>query len=250
MAELEGKVAFVTGGSRGIGAATVRLLHAEGAQVVIADVLADDAQALAEELGPRALPVVLDVSDESQWTAAVKSARDAFGNVTVLVNNAGVIGRTGLLDTTEEDYRRVIDVNQIGPFLGMRAVADGMAEAGGGSIVNMSSIAALGGMPKAIAYGASKWAVRGMTRSAAVELGPKGIRVNSVFPGPIFTPMMEHVPEEAFSFLPLPRFGRPEEVADLVLFLASDRSTFITGAEHAIDGGMAGMNPGANRSYP
>jgi 3alpha(or 20beta)-hydroxysteroid dehydrogenase len=248
MNRLTGKVALVSGAARGIGAACVRAIHDEGATVIAGDVLADEAIALCRELGDRALGVGLDVADAGAWDAAVSAATARFGPVTVLVNNAGIIRRAGLLDCTEAAYREVVDVNQIGPFLGMRAVAEDMKAAGGGSIVNVSSVAALGGMPGAIAYGATKWAVRGMTRSAAVELGPFGIRVNSVFPGPTRTPMMDGYPEDAFGFLPLPRFGTPEEVAAVITYLASDESSYVTAAEHVVDGGLTGMNPGANRS--
>jgi 3alpha(or 20beta)-hydroxysteroid dehydrogenase len=248
MNRLDGKVALISGAARGIGAACARAMHAQGAAVVVSDILAEEAVALGDELGGRALGLSLDVSDHGSWAAAVSAGAEAFGPITVLVNNAGVIRRAGLLDSTEQEYRAMVDINQMGPFHGMRAVADGMKSAGGGSIVNMSSVAALGGMPGAIAYGATKWAVRGMTRSAAVELGDFGIRVNAVFPGPIRTPMMEGYPEDAFGFLPLPRFGQPEEVAATVVYLASDESSYITGTEHVVDGGLMGMNPGANRS--
>jgi 3alpha(or 20beta)-hydroxysteroid dehydrogenase len=238
MGRLEGKVALVTGAARGQGEAEARRFAAEGARVVLADVLGD-VKAVADDIGDAAVAVTLDVADETSWTAAVGATVDRFGGVDILVNNAGIY-RAGvpLVDTALADYRTLIDINQIGVFLGMRAVAPVMVERGGGSIVNVSSVDGLTGQPGAIAYVASKFAVRGMTKVAALELGPAGIRVNSVHPGVIDTPMIagltEHFPVRS---LPAQRVGRPDDVASLALFLASDESSFCTGAEFVIDGG-------------
>jgi 3alpha(or 20beta)-hydroxysteroid dehydrogenase len=245
-ADLAGRVALVSGAGRGIGAACARALHAAGAAVALGDVLADEARALAWELGERALAVELDVTSESSWEAAVRRCRAELGPLTTLVNNAGIMRRAGLADGTLADYRAVVDVNQVGPLLGMRAVLPDLREAGGAAIVNVASVAALGGMPGAIAYNSTKWAVRGLTRSAATELGPEGIRVNLVFPGPIRTAMLPY-PEDSFGWLPLERIGAPEEVAAVVAFLVSDEASFVTGAELAVDGGMTGMMTAANR---
>jgi 3alpha(or 20beta)-hydroxysteroid dehydrogenase len=247
MSRLGGKVALISGAARGIGAACARALHDEGAMVVLGDVLADGVRELAADLGERARAVELDVTSEDGWAAATAVADEAFGPVTALVNNAGIMVRAGLEETTLEQYRQVVDVNQIGPLLGMRAVTGPMRRAGGGAIVNISSVGGLGGMPGAIAYGSTKWAVRGLTRSAAVELGPHGIRVNAVFPGPISTSMLP-LPEDSFGYLPLGRVGAPAEVAAVVLFLLSDESSFVTAAEYAVDGGLTGMMTAANRT--
>jgi 3alpha(or 20beta)-hydroxysteroid dehydrogenase len=245
--DLEGKRALITGGGRGQGAAAAELFVASGAQVLIADVLDADAGALADRLGPAAAHVHLDVREPDQWAAAVARAQDAFGGLDVLVNNAGII-RTGPLETLPlQDYRDVVDVNQVGCFLGLQAVVPLMREAGGGSIVNISSVAGLKGVAGAIAYSASKWAIRGMTKTAALELGPYGIRVNSVHPGTIDTAMVNG-PEFAsidrssyFAGIPVPRIGEAREVAELVAFLASEASAYCTGSEFVIDGGeMAG----------
>lgn len=235
MNRLAGKVALVTGGSRGIGEAAVRLFVAEGAQVVIADVLADAGNALADELDGRAVFVTCDVTSAEDWARAVDVAETSFGFLNVLLNNAGVLHTGGLLDTTEADFRRLIDVNQIGVFLGIQTVVPALRRAGGGSIVNTSSIAGLQGMRHLIAYGATKWAVRGMTKTAALELARDGIRVNSIHPGTIVTDMN---PSGSTLRCPLGREGRPEEVAQLMCYLASDEASYTTGAEHIIDAGL------------
>jgi 3alpha(or 20beta)-hydroxysteroid dehydrogenase len=187
---LDGKVAIISGGARGQGAAEARLFAAEGARVVVGDVLDDEGAAVAEEIGDAALYVHLDVTDEAQWAAAVKAAEEAFGPVSVLINNAGILLFQSLHKTTLEDFERVMRVNVTGVFLGMKAVTTSMVEAGGGSIVNVSSTAGLQGLPYLGAYVASKWAVRGLSKTAAIDLGQKGIRVNSVHPGGIDTPMV------------------------------------------------------------
>ncbi|HEX6167317.1 MAG TPA: glucose 1-dehydrogenase [Acidimicrobiales bacterium] len=239
MGRLDGKVAIITGGARGQGAAEGRLFAAEGAHVVLADVLDDDGRAVADEIGDAARYVHLDVTDEAQWQAAVEAAEAAFGPVTVLVNNAGILHFQTLDKTTLEDFDRVLRVNVHGVFLGMKAVTPSMIRAGGGSIVNISSTAGLQGLPHLGAYVASKWAVRGLTKTAAIDLGTRGIRVNSVHPGGIDTPMIAGSSGDApfYKRLPVPRMGSADEAARAVLFLASDEASYISGAELAVDGG-------------
>jgi 3alpha(or 20beta)-hydroxysteroid dehydrogenase len=246
MGRLSGKAALITGGAQGQGAAAARAFVAEGARVVLADVADDPGKALAEELGAgdpdAAYYRHLDVTSEADWAGAVPEAVDAFGRLDVLVNNAGVLLFSELSATSLEDYERVVRVNQFGTFLGMRAVVDVMARAGGGSIVNSSSIEGLGGMPLLVAYSASKFAIRGMTKVAAMELGPKGIRVNSVHPGMVDTGMIRpHVGDDGMAWggakVALKRVGRPEDVAGMYVFLASDESSYCTGAEFVVDGG-------------
>ncbi len=246
MARLDGKVAVITGAASGMGVEHARLFVAEGAKIAITDVLADAGQALADELGDNAIFITHDVTDPAAWTAAVKTAEEAFGPVTVLVNNAGFAGpEAGVADMTVEDYQFTIAVDQHGVFYGMRAVIPGMIAAGGGSIVNISSVAGFVhqvNVPNP-AYTAAKFAVRGLTKAAAVQYGPQGIRVNSVHPGGVLTPMLANtVPAEAIKMItadvPLRRLAEPAEVSRLVAFLASDESSYITGAEHLIDGGQ------------
>jgi 3alpha(or 20beta)-hydroxysteroid dehydrogenase len=238
-ARLEGKVAIITGGARGQGAAEARLFVREGAKVLVADVLDDDGEALATELGDAGRYHHLDVTDAAGWAAAVEAAEDAFGGLDVLVNNAGIHHITRIEDETLDVFERTIRVNLYGVFLGIQAVLPVMRAGGGGSIVNISSLAGMKGIPGHGAYGASKWAVRGLTKTAAAELGHDGIRVNSVHPGAIKTAMLPDAPEgdARFAGLPLGRPGEADEVANLVLFLASDESSYITGTEHVIDGG-------------
>jgi 3alpha(or 20beta)-hydroxysteroid dehydrogenase len=236
---LDGKVALISGAARGQGAAEARLFAAEGARVVLGDILDEEGAAVAAEIGAAARYVHLDVTDEAQWAAAVAAAEEAFGPVTVLVNNAGILHFGALHKTSLEDFERVMRINVTGVFLGMKSVTASMAGAGGGSIVNVSSTAGLVGLPFVGAYVASKWAVRGLSKTAAIDLGHKGIRVNSIHPGGIDTPMVAGTPPDApfYKRLPVPRMGAPEEVAAAVLFLASDESSYIAGAELAIDGG-------------
>lgn len=246
---LQGRVALVTGAARGQGEAEARLFVREGASVVVADVLDAEGEAVAKELGTAASYVHLDVTNESDWEAAVAAAVAKFAKLDVLVNNAGIVAMAMLADTTLADYRRVIDVNQIGVFLGMRSVISAMTAAGGGSIVNISSIDGMAGMAGMTSYVASKFAVRGMTKTAALELGPRGIRVNSVHPGLIETPMLHTGAAEIDAGLaqvakrfPAGRIGTAEEVAQVSLFLASDESSYCTGTEFVVDGGlMAGV---------
>lgn len=239
MGRLDGKVAIITGAARGQGAAEARLFVAEGARVVVADVLADEGAAVADELGEAAAFARLDVTDEEQWQAAVALAEERFGPVSVLVNNAGVLMFQSVDKTDPAEFERIMRVNVHGVFLGIRTVTPSMVEAGGGSIVNISSTAGLTGLPYLGAYVASKWAVRGLTKTAAIDLGHKGIRVNSVHPGGIDTPMLEGTSPDApfYTRLPVPRMGSAEEAARAVLFLASDESSYTTGAELAVDGG-------------
>lgn len=251
--DLEGKVALISGAARGMGAAEARLFVAEGGRVVIGDVLDEEGERVAAELGEAAIYVHLDVTQEADWQKAVAKAESTFGKLDVLVNNAGIL-RFGMLEDTElEEYELVIRINQTGVFLGMKTAAPAMRRAGAGSMVNISSLAGMKGIGGAVAYTASKYAVRGMTKTAAIELGSAGIRVNSVHPGGIETPMTSPVGASSepgaqeYSY-PIPRIGRPEEVAQLVLWLASDKSSYSTGAEFLVDGGdMAGHMPEAFR---
>jgi len=237
MARLDGKVALVTGGARGLGAAYVRALHAEGASVVVADVLDDDARALADELGSRTLGVRLDVTDEESWTAAVDATVEAFGALHVLVNNAGIANAGRIERYGREKWDAVIAVNLTGTYLGVRAVLAALRAAGGGSIVNVSSVEGLRGSPGLHGYVASKFGVRGLTKSLAVELGPEQIRVNSVHPGFVLTAMTERLDPDS-PHIPLERPARPEDVAGAVVYLASDESAYVTGTELVVDGGM------------
>jgi 3alpha(or 20beta)-hydroxysteroid dehydrogenase len=246
MGRLAGKVALITGAAQGQGAAAARAFVAEGAKVVVADIADDAGKALTDELNAATPDAAyyrhLDVSSETEWESAVNEAVETFGGIDVLVNNAGILHFSELARTSLEEYERVVRINQFGTFLGMRAVADHMAERGGGSILNSSSIEGLGGMPLLIAYSASKFAIRGMTKVAAMELGPKGIRVNSVHPGMIDTGMIRDLAgEEGMRFgaekVALKRVGTPDDVAGLYVFLASDESSYCTGGEYTCDGG-------------
>jgi 3alpha(or 20beta)-hydroxysteroid dehydrogenase len=239
MGRLAGRVALITGAARGQGAAAARRFVAEGARVVLADVADDAGKTLADELG--AHYVHLDVSEEDDWAAAL----DAHGPFTVLVNNAGVLHFSLLHETKLADYERVIRVNQVGTFLGMRAVVPGMLDAGAGSIINVSSVEGLAAAPLLTAYTASKFAIRGMTKVAALELAGKGVRVNSVHPGVVETGLLPTALGGApvdLSYVakrvPMRRVGQPAEIADLVVFLASDESSYCTGAEFVADGGV------------
>lgn len=240
MDRLKDKIILITGGARGQGAAEARLFVAEGARVVITDVLEDQGRALAAELGQSASFVKHDVTSETDWAAAIAAAQ-ALGGLHGMVNNAGIYQPARLLDTDVAMFERHMRVNQLGCFIGMKAVVPLMEKSGGGSIVNISSVAGLRGSPGAIAYSATKWALRGMTKAAAVDLAPKGIRVNSIHPGPIDTEMLNvRTTEERaarLQLVPMKRMGTVDEIANLVLFLVSNESSYITGAEVAIDGG-------------
>jgi len=236
MGAFDGHVVIVSGGARGMGASHVRGLAAAGARVVAGDVLDDEGSALADELGDQVAYVHLDVTQEAQWRAAVAVAEERFGTVTGLVNNAGIVTRGRIDDLDVADWHRTLDINLTGVMLGMRVAAPSMRRAGGGAIVNISSTAGLQGYANIGAYVASKWGVRGLTKTAALELGPWGIRVNSVHPGPIRTPMLSGVRDDIFTSQPIARVGEPEEVTRLIMFLLKD-ATYSTGHEFAVDGG-------------
>ncbi|MGF1598741.1 MAG: glucose 1-dehydrogenase [Acidimicrobiales bacterium] len=242
MGRLDGRVAIVTGGARGQGEAEVRLFAAEGARVVVSDVLVDAGSALADELGDQVEFFRHDVSGEEEWAAAIDFTVDRFGRLDVLVNNAGIAIGAPIAHHSVADYERLVAVNQLGVFLGIRAVIDPMTVAGGGSIINISSGAGLRATKYLIGYAATKYAVTGMTACAALELARHGIRVNSIHPGVIDTPMVSaSTPEMNTAMLratPLRRIGEPEEIACVALFLASDESSYITGAHVPVDGGM------------
>jgi 3alpha(or 20beta)-hydroxysteroid dehydrogenase len=243
MGRLTGKVALITGAAGGQGAAAARRFTEEGARVVVADVNDEAGKEFAAGIGAHYLH--LDVSQEDQWAAGVEEVVETCGPPTVLVNNAGILHFALLTDTALADYLRVVQVNQVGCFLGMRAVAPLMVGAGGGSIINVSSVEGLAATPALTAYTASKFAVRGMTKVAALELARKGVRVNSVHPGAIETGLLPtalggqpvdltHVGKR----VPMKRVGQPPEIAELVLFLASDESSYCTGAEFVAHGGV------------
>ncbi|MFM7061682.1 MAG: SDR family NAD(P)-dependent oxidoreductase [Actinomycetes bacterium] len=260
MGRLDGRVAIVTGAARGIGEAMARLFAAEGASVVVADLLDDEVDAVAASIRDRVLGAHLDVTDESSWREVLAQAVDAFGVPDVLVNNAGILAMAPLVETTIETFRSIVDVDLLGPFLGMKVVGGAMAEAGHGSIVNVSSAAGMIGFSNIGAYAAAKWGLRGITKTAALEFGPSGVRVNSIHPGGVTTPMVGVVGEPALGEPPAPgtvdpdpvlaeadlmaadqpiaRMGRPVEIARLALFLASDESSYCTGAEFVVDGGQ------------
>ena len=234
LASLDGKVAVVTGGARGQGAAEVALLAELGCRVVAADVLVGEARQLAERLGDAVEAEPLDVTDEDAWASLVDGVVARHGRLDVLVNNAGVF-RRGALDTwSADDVRRLLDVNLVGTVLGLQAAARVMAD--GGAIVNVASTAGLRGYRSALPYAASKWGVRGASRSAALELAPRGIRVNCICPGAVDTPMLDPSALDV-SRLPIPRAGTANEIATLVAFLASDAAAYCTGAEVVVDGG-------------
>ncbi|MFK7897343.1 MAG: SDR family NAD(P)-dependent oxidoreductase [Myxococcota bacterium] len=241
---LEGKVAIVTGGSRGTGEATARRFHQEGASVVIADVLDEAGEAVANDLGEGAAYFHLDVTSESDWEGCLADTKARFGRVDVLVNNAAILHIAPIEQTKLEDWERVTRVNQTGAFLGIRAVAPFMREAGGGSIVNISSIDGLEGMSFVSAYASTKWALRGLTKCAALELGRDGIRVNAVCPAggseEMSAPWRPPGSRDNSGYTekrPIQRRGTVEEIAAMVLYLASDEAAFCTGGDYPIDGG-------------
>ncbi|MEI7056679.1 glucose 1-dehydrogenase [Nocardioides sp. CCNWLW239] len=243
MGTLDDKVVIITGGARGMGAAHARHFVAEGARVVIGDLLDEDGKALADELGERAVFAHLDVTSPQDWDAVVALATATYGRLDGLVNNAGVLAFRPIADTDVEEFRRILDINLTGAWLGIKAVTDVLARQGG-SVVNVSSINGFVGSSGLSAYTASKFAVRGLTKAAAQELGAQGIRVNSIHPGGIATPMTGRSPgqsdtdgAEAFARVPIPRWGRPEEVSPLAAYLVSDLSSYCTGSEFVVDGG-------------
>ena len=241
MSRLEGKVAIVTGAAQGMGASHARAFIKEGAKVVLTDLNEEKGQALASELGESSLFVKQDVTSKVAWAQVIEATEAHFGPVDILVNNAGITQSKSLLETSLDDYRRLLEINQVSVFLGMKSVVPLMIKAGGGSIVNISSINGLVG--GAIGYTDSKFAVRGMTKAAALECAAYNIRVNSVHPGVIETPMMmqddtKSAVEEFAKHIPLKRIAKPEEVSSLVLYLASDESSYSTGSEFVVDGGI------------
>jgi 3alpha(or 20beta)-hydroxysteroid dehydrogenase len=243
MGRLSGKTAIVTGGARGMGGATSRRFVEEGAKVAICDVLEADGKALAAELGSNAKFYKLDVTSADSWAGVVKAVEADLGPVDVLVNNAGVIIMKGIFELTHEEYERVLKVNLHGPFLGIQAVGPGMVKRGKGSIVNISSVDGMRGSNALAAYASSKWGLRGLTRVAAMELGHKGVRVNSVHPGGIDTKMGNPMDasrkdlDKLYTMIPAQRVGDPVEVANASLFLASDEASYVMGAEIVVDGG-------------
>lgn len=244
MARLKGKVAIITGAAQGMGASHARRFVEEGAKVVLTDLNEEKGNQLASELGENALFLKQNVTSAEDWAIVVAKAEEKFGPVNILVNNAGITMAKSILETTEEEYRRIVDINQVSVFLGMKTVIPSMQKAGGGSIVNISSINGIVG--GAVGYTDTKFAVRGITKAAAMECSHYGIRVNSVHPGVIATPMVvqedtKAAVEEFAKHIPLKRVAQPEEVTNLVLYLASDESSYSTGAEFIVDGGITAM---------
>lgn len=247
---LDGKVAIVTGGARGQGAEEARVFVAEGAKVMITDLLEDEGRAVADELGDAAAFRKHDVTDEAGWESVVVATVEQFGGLHILVNNAGIVRFSKFQHEDVATFRRVLEVNLVSVFLGMQAVARPIRASGGGSIVNISSTSGIQGSPGTASYVASKFGVTGLTKAAAIDLGRYGIRVNSVHPGSIDTPMIRNMggdlddalPTDAFdpfvARLPVQRLGTPADVAPLVLFLASDEAAYCTGAEYVVDGGQ------------
>jgi 3alpha(or 20beta)-hydroxysteroid dehydrogenase len=251
MGRVDGKVVIVTGAARGQGEAEARMFAAEGAKVLMGDVLDEQGNAAAESIGAAARYVRLDVSSESDWAAAIAVALDWGGRIDGLVNNAAIVRPATIEDTSLADYMSVINVNQVGTFLGMKSVFAPMKKAGRGAIVNISSIDGIQSKNGLISYSASKFAIRGMTKTAALEWGRFGVRVNSVHPGGVNTlmgnPFSDPAVEKApFQFQAIPRIGYPDEIAAAVLFLISDEASYITGAELSVDGGWAAgrLEPG------
>ncbi len=227
---------LITGGARGIGAATATLLAQEGAKILLTDVLDDEGEQLAESLGPNVFYQHLDVTNETQWQQAVQAAQVQFGRLDALFNNAGVVLFESVDQTSPEAFRRVLDINLFGVFLGIQAVIPAMREAGRGVIINTSSTAGLQGYAGLAGYVASKWAVRGLTKASALDLAPDHIRVLSIHPGPVRTPMTAQMPDAAVVSQPMPRFGDADEVARMVKFMLTE-ATFSTGSEFVVDGG-------------
>ncbi|MET0419581.1 MAG: glucose 1-dehydrogenase [Actinoplanes sp.] len=248
MSRFTAQTVLITGGTGGQGASHVRAFHAEGANVVIGDINAERGAALAAELGDNALFVRLDVADEKSWASAVAATEEAFGALTILVNNAGVQNPPALIESTDQaTWTRILDINLTGTFLGIKAAAPALRRAGGGAIVNIASTMGTGGTAFYAPYVASKWAVRGLTQTAALELGRDNIRVNTIHPGVVATafitepaagadaPIADFYTPEPFA---VPRLGQPADITATLLFLASPHAAFITGAEHIVDGGL------------
>ncbi|MAX82242.1 MAG: 3-alpha-hydroxysteroid dehydrogenase [Crocinitomicaceae bacterium] len=242
MNRLEGKVALISGGSRGMGASHARMFVAQGAKVVIGDVLTEEGQKLADELGDAAEFIKLDVTSYENWQAAVELAEQKFGGLNVLVNNAGIINFDPLTEYSVDDWSKIININLTGQFLGVKAAVDALVESAPSSIINISSTAGFQGIAALHGYTASKFGVRGLTKSIALELAGKNVRCNSVHPGTVSTPMNAGL--DVADFNPMKRMGTVEEVSNLLIYLASDESTFTSGTEFLIDGGeLAGTGP-------
>lgn len=245
MGRVSGKVAIVSGAARGLGEAFARRLAAEGAKVVLTDLREELGQKVAKDIGANAIFIHHDVSKSSDWERVVAEAEKAFGPVTVLVNNAGILGNLAPIGgTSEAEYMRVVGINQLGVFLGMKAVLPSMRKAGGGSMINVSSTSGLRGNPNSLPYTATKFAVRGMTKTAALEFIPDNVRVNSIHPGPFRTPLalgdqggLDEI-QAVVDLTPTKRWGEPDEISHMVLLLASDEMKYATGAEFVIDGGL------------
>ena len=261
MGRLSGKVAIITGAARGMGEATARLFASEGAKVALGDVIIEQGEAVAKDIGDAAFFQKLDVTDDDNWKSFIQAVLDKFGTIDVLVNNAGLVHFTPIEHFNPADADKILGVNTIGPMLGAKHVSPIMKAAGKGSIVNISSVDGLRGCNGLTLYTASKWALRGLTKSLAYELGTSGIRVNSVHPGGVDTPMgnARNLPAEqlnmAFRRVPLQRIGQPEEIANASLFLATDEASYISGAELAVDGGWGAgyfqpVLPGAPEGLP
>jgi NAD(P)-dependent dehydrogenase (short-subunit alcohol dehydrogenase family) len=250
MDRLKGKVALISGGARGQGAAEARLFAGEGARVIIGDVLDDLCKKTADEInsksgGKASVALHLDVTRAADWRAAVDACVREFGGLDVLVNNAGIANIKGIEETSEEEWDSIVNINQKGVWLGMKAAVPAMRQRGGGSIINISSIYGIIGSPGSAAYHGTKGAVRLLTKAAAVQYAPDKIRVNSVHPGVILTPMVDVVPREELqpiiNLAPMKRGAQPEEVGWCVVFLASDEASFVTGAELVVDGGYTAV---------
>lgn len=242
MARLSGKIALISGGARGMGASHSRAIVEHGGRVVIGDILDDEGTALADELGENAVYIHLDVTSSEDWAAAVDLAETTFGGLNVLVNNAGIVNFGSLTDYTRQQWDLIIAINLTGPYLGMAAARDALVASAPSSIVNISSTAGLQGGAAVHGYTASKFGVRGITKSVAMELGEYNVRANSIHPGVIRTPMTDGL-ELGDQLGALNRIGEPSEVSNLVVYLASDESSFSTGAEFVIDGGeLAGTH--------
>ncbi len=243
MGRVDDKVILISGGARGMGAAHAEALVSEGARVVIGEILDEDGHAIAEKLGESAHFEHLDVTDPDRWQVVVDVAVDRFGRFDALVNNAGIIMVGPMRGSSVSDWQRVLDVNLTGAYLGMRAAIEPMIAGGGGSIVNISSVEGLAGSAHLHSYVAAKFGLRGITKSAAVELAQYGIRVNSIHPGLVHTPMSKGVTAEFLAPIPLRRGAAPAEVSTFVIFLVSDESAYATGAEFVVDGGLTSYVP-------
>lgn len=243
MARLTGKIAIVSGGARGMGASHARAIVANDGKVVIGDILESEGKALASELGGNARFIKLDVTKAADWDAAVRHAVIEFGGLNVLVNNAGIAPFAALEDFTEDEWNMTLSVNLTGPFLGIKAAMGALMASAPSSIINISSTSAFIGTPGLHAYTSSKFGLRGLTKSVAAELGKAGVRANSIHPGYIRTPMSAGLEDEAQKSGVLGRIGEPEEVANLVVYLASDESSFSTGSEFIVDGGQLASTP-------